>query len=66
MSDPKPDNPLKGKAPAPDQLRDADPEGHTPNDSFHIENDPKFKKRPEQYPAAKDGKGNPDRRLSTD
>lgn len=62
MSDSKPDNALKGQPPAPDDLRDKDPEGHNPNASFHVENDPKWKKRPEQYPAAKDGIANPDRR----
>ena len=47
MTDSKPDNPLKGKAPAPDE----EPGGHTPNASSRLENDPAWKDRPEQYPA---------------
>ena len=55
MSDPKPDNPLHGKPPAPDDVRDPAPKGRNPNASFHVENDPEWKKRPGQYPVAKKG-----------
>ena len=46
-------NPLSGRAPAPDQLRDKGPKGEHPNASFHVENDPDWKNRPSEYPAAK-------------
>lgn len=60
MTNSKPDNPLKGKAPAPDDVRDEKPEGHTPNASSHIENDPAWKDRPARYPAVDKGLLNPD------
>lgn len=56
----RPDNPLHGKPPAPDQVRDAEPEGKSPNASTHFDNRPEWKKRPEQYPAAKEGLQNTD------
>lgn len=55
MTEPKPDNPLKGKAPAPNDVRDEKTEGHTPNASFHVENDPAWEDRPGQYQAVKKG-----------
>ena len=48
------DAPLKGKAPAPDQLRDPKPEGGHPNDSYHLEGKEDWTSRPEQYPVVKD------------
>ncbi len=46
-------NPLEGKPPAPDQLKDKTPEGGHPNASAHFDNDTAWKKRPGQYPATK-------------
>jgi len=48
------DAPLHGEAPAADQLRDNTPEGETPNDSYHPEEEQVGKSRPEQYPIVKD------------
>jgi len=49
------DAPLRGEAPAAGQLRDAKPEGETPNDSYRPEDAQVGKSRPEQYPVIKDG-----------
>jgi len=54
------DNPLKGKAPVPDQVRDPCPTGRKPNDMVHQPNDPKFRKRPSEYPATRNGGDNID------
>ncbi len=56
------DAPLKGKAPAEDQLRDPAPEGGHPNDSYPVEGKDDWKSRPQQYPAAKDDIAQPDRK----
>ena len=52
-------NPLEGKAPVPDQLKDKIPAGEHPNASAHFDNDPAWKKRPGQYPATKTDKSDP-------
>ncbi|WP_303831630.1 hypothetical protein [Asticcacaulis taihuensis] len=53
-------NPLRGQAPAPDELKDKRPEGENTNASQHFDADPAWKERPGQYPAAKMGLLNPD------
>jgi len=54
-SDSDADAPLRGEAPAADQLRDTKPEDEHPNDSYHPEDRQVGKtSRPEQYPVVKD------------
>jgi hypothetical protein len=50
------DAPLRGEAPAPDQLRDPSPEGTHPNASEHFGDKPQYHGRPAKYPAAKASK----------
>jgi len=54
------DNPLRGKAPAPDQVKDDSPTGREPNDMVHQPNAPQNKDRPEMYPATHGGGDNID------
>ncbi len=53
-------NPLEGKAPAPEQLKDSRPAGENPNAAEHVDVDSAWKKRPDQYPATKSGLLNTD------
>ena len=53
------DAPLKGKPPAPDQMRDPSPKGGTPNASAHVDDKPVYHTRQGKYPAAKQGLGDP-------
>ena len=48
-------NPLRGQAPAPEQLKDDHADGENPNASTHFKADPEWNDRPGQYPAVKSG-----------
>lgn len=51
------DNPLQGRPPAPDEMNE---NPSNPNAAVDIDNQPEWKDRPGQYPAAKEGLGSPD------
>jgi len=53
------DAPLKGRAPAPGQMRDPSPEGTNPNASEHFGDKLVYRARPGKYPAANQGLGDP-------
>ena len=54
------DNPLKGKAPAPAEVKDGSAKGREPNDMVHLPPQPQNKDRPSQYPATRTGGDNID------